>query len=160
MATASSLFSPDPWDLGKPGQIACANRRNQLLDIHSRKNFQRQRWPDAGSAEQKFKKVLFARGEKPVKRQRVFPHMRVDQKRHFSVEIAKRGESGERHGNQIPDTSHIEDDLVWPFFEQAPAQESDHRVRVLPLGRAGVNAGRTGTLFRMMRRGFVEQVDQ
>src|SRR5260370_727029 len=40
------------------------------------------------------------------------------------------------------------------------AEESEHRMQVLPRGRGGVNARKPGALFRVMRRNFVEQVNQ
>jgi len=96
--------------------------------------------------------MLFPGRRKPLKRKGVFPHMRVDQQSDFGVEIAKCGKRGERHGNQIADAADIENDLIGPFFEQTATEESDHRLKVLPLGRAGVNAGKACALFRVMRR--------
>src|SRR5258706_1281572 len=104
--------------------------------------------------------MLFPSRKKAVKRQGVFPHMRVDQQSDFSVEIAKCGKRGEWHSNQIADAADIENDLIGPFFEQTAAEESDHRMQVLPRGRGGVNARKPGALFRVMRRNFVEQVNQ
>src|SRR6267378_3751883 len=104
--------------------------------------------------------MLFPGRKKAVKRKSVFPHMRVDQQSDFGVEIAKCGKRGERHSNQIADAADIENDLIGPFFEQTAAEESDHRLKVLPLGRGGVNAGKACALFRVMRRNFVEQVNQ
>ena len=59
--------------------------------------------------------------------------MGVDEQGDFGVKFAERGESGERNGDQIADAADIEDDLVGPFFQQAAAQESNHRKKVLPL---------------------------
>src|SRR5258708_38123901 len=104
--------------------------------------------------------MLFPGRKKAVKRKGVFPDMRVDQQSDFGAEIAKCGKRGERHGNQIADAADIENDLIGPFFEQTAAEESDHRLKVLPLGRGGVSAGKACALFRVMRRNFVEQVNQ
>src|SRR5258707_10297641 len=104
--------------------------------------------------------MIYPGRKKAVKRKSVFPHMRVDQQSDFGVEIAKRGKRGERHSNQIADAADIENDLIGPFFEQTAAEKSDHRLKVLPLGRGGVNAGKVSALFRVMRRNFVEQVNQ
>src|SRR5258708_13228854 len=103
--------------------------------------------------------MLFPSRKKAVKRKSIFPHMRVDQQSDFGVEIAKRGKRGERHSNQIADAADIENDLIGPFFEQTAAEKSDHRLKVLPLGRGGVNSGKGSALFRVMRRNFVEQVN-
>jgi hypothetical protein len=73
--------------------------------------------------------------------------MRVNQQRNFGVEIAKRGKRGKWHGNQIADAADVENDLVGPFFEQTAAKESDHRLKVLPPGRGGVNAGKAAPYF-------------
>jgi hypothetical protein len=91
--------------------------------------------------------MLFPGRKKAVKRQGVFPHMRVNQQRNFGVEIAKGGKRGKWHGNQVADASDVENDLVGPFFEQAAAEESDHRIKVLLLGRDGVNAGKASPYF-------------
>ncbi len=104
--------------------------------------------------------MLFPGRKKAVKRKSVFPHMRVDQQSDFGAEIAKCGKRGERHSNQIADAADIENDLIGPFFEQTAAEESDHRFKVLPLGRGGVNAGKAYALFRVMRRNSIEQVNQ
>src|SRR5260370_33570414 len=90
--------------------------------------------------------MLFPSRKKAVKRQGVFPHMRVDQQSDFGVEIAKCGKRGERHSNQIADAADIENDLIGPFFEQTAAEESDHRLKVLPLGGGGVIAGKSYAL--------------
>src|SRR6202030_2053284 len=104
--------------------------------------------------------MLFAGGEKTVQRQGVFPHVRVDQQGNLGVEITEGGERGEGYGDEIADAADIENDLIGPFFEQASAEESDHRMKVLPLGRGGVNARWARALFRVARTDFVEQVDQ
>ena len=36
----------------------------------------------------------------------------------------------------------IENHLVGPFFEETPAEQSDHRLSVLPPESASVNAGK------------------
>jgi hypothetical protein len=104
--------------------------------------------------------MLFSRGEKAVEGQGIFSHVGVDQQGDFGVEIAECGKCRKRDCDQIADAADVENNLIGSFFEQAAAEESDHRMQVLPCGRGGVNARKAGTLFRVMRRNFVEQVNQ
>src|SRR6266478_4529484 len=59
--------------------------------------------------------------------------MRVNQKRDFSVKLAERGESGERHGDQISYAADIHHHLVGAFVGKPAAELSNHRPPVLPL---------------------------
>ena len=68
--------------------------------------------------------------------------MSVNEERDFGVEFTKRRESGKRDGNEIANATDVEDDLIGAFFEEAAAEESDHRMKVLPGERSGVNARR------------------
>src|SRR5258707_14825692 len=77
--------------------------------------------------------MLFAGGEKAIKGQRVFANVGVDEQRHFSVEFAERGVSGERHGDDVADTTDIHENLIRPFVSEPAAKLSDHRSPVLPL---------------------------
>jgi len=47
------------------------------------------------------------------------------------VEFAESGESGEGHGDEIADAANVQNDLIGPLFQEAAAQESNHRSRVL-----------------------------
>jgi hypothetical protein len=47
------------------------------------------------------------------------------------VKFAERGEGGERDRNEIADAADIENDLIGTFFEEAAAEKSDHRKKVL-----------------------------
>src|ERR1700746_1705871 len=98
--------------------------------------------------------MFFARGEETVEGQCVFAYVGVDQERHFGAEIGESSKRGKRHGNQVADSADVENNLIGSFFEQAAAEESDHRMKVLPLRRDGVNAGRGGGLIRRMRPGL------
>ena len=46
---------------------------------------------------------------------------------------------GQRHGDEITNAADIQNDLVWAFFEEAAAEESNHRLPVLPPTVAAVN---------------------
>lgn len=124
-------FAADTRNFGEAREIAGANGGNQLFDVHAGKNFQGERGADAGSAEEKFEKMLFALGEKTVEGECIFADMRVNQQGDFGVKFAKRRESGERNGDEIADTANIEYHLVGTFFEKTAAEESDHRMKVL-----------------------------
>jgi hypothetical protein len=76
--------------------------------------------------------MLFALGEKAIKGQGVLTDVSVDEESDFGVEFAESGEGRERDGNEIADPPNIEDDLIGTFFEEAAAEESDHRMPVLP----------------------------
>jgi hypothetical protein len=60
----------------------------------------------------------------------------VDKQCHFDVNLAESGESRKRDGHEIANAGNIEDYLVGTFFEEPAAQQSNHRVPVLP-GRVG-----------------------
>src|SRR5882724_9643949 len=77
--------------------------------------------------------MFFARRKKSVERQSIFADMRVNQKRDFSVKLAERGESGERHGDQISYAADIHHHLVGAFVGKPAAELSNHRPPVLPL---------------------------
>jgi hypothetical protein len=70
--------------------------------------------------------MFFTRGEKTVEGQRVFPHVGVNQERHFAVEIRESSKRGKWNGDQVADSADIENDLIGSFLEQAAAEESDH----------------------------------
>ena len=97
---------------------------------------------DAGRTEEKLEEMLFALGEKTVEGKSIFADVGVDQQRDFGVEFAESGEGGERNGDEIADTANIEDNLIGTFFEEAAAEESDHRMKVLPVRLGGVNETR------------------
>lgn len=58
--------------------------------------------------------------------------MGVDEQGDFGVEFAESSEGRERDGDEIADATNIEDDLIGAFLEEAAAEESDHRMPVLP----------------------------
>src|SRR5215472_17752599 len=76
--------------------------------------------------------MLFARGYKTVKRQRIFAHVRVNQQCDFRVQFAKRGVSRKRNLYEVANTTHINKHLVRSFFGEAPAQLPNHGTSVLP----------------------------
>jgi PAS domain S-box-containing protein len=78
--------------------------------------------------------MLFASGKKTVEGERVFANVGVDEQRDFAMELAKRGKGGKRYGDEIADAANIENDLIGTLFEQAAAEESDHRKEVLRRG--------------------------
>ena len=86
--------------------------------------------------------MFFARGKKPVERQRILAYMGMDQQGNFGAKITHGGKRGKRHCNQVADSADVENDLIGSFFEQAAAKESYHRMKVLPLRLGGVNAGK------------------
>jgi len=114
------------------GEITAANGGHEFFNIHARENFEGERGADTGSAEQELEEMLFAGGEKAVEGESVFADVRVDEQRDFGVEFAKSSEGGKRHGNEIADAADVEDNLIGPLFQEAAAQESNHRSRVLP----------------------------
>jgi hypothetical protein len=57
--------------------------------------------------------------------------MRVNEKSDFSVEFTEGGKGGKRNGNEIANAGDIENNLIGTFFEEAAAEESDHRMKVL-----------------------------
>jgi len=77
--------------------------------------------------------MFFAGGEKAIEGQRVFANVGVDEQRHFSVEFAECGVRGERNGDDVADTSDIDENLIRPFVSEPAAKLSDHRSPVLPL---------------------------
>ena len=70
-------------------EVAFADGGDQILEAHARENFQRERGAHAGSGNQQLEAVLFARGQKSVKRKLVLAHVRVDQQRGFLVQRAE-----------------------------------------------------------------------
>jgi len=76
--------------------------------------------------------MFFPRGEKAVEGKRVLAHMRVDQHGDFGVEIAERGKRGEKARLRDSQPGDVENNLDWSFFQQAAAEQSDHRMQVLP----------------------------
>jgi len=86
--------------------------------------------------------MLFAGGEKAVECQGIFADMRVDEKSDFGVEFTEGGKGGKRNGDEIANTGDIENDLIGTFFEQAAAEESDHRMKYCCVGRKCQREGR------------------
>src|SRR2546427_5641420 len=77
--------------------------------------------------------MLFARGNKAIEREGVFPHMGVNQEGDFGVQLAQRGVSRERHLHEIADTAHVHEHLIRSFSGEASAKLANHRSPVLPL---------------------------
>ena len=124
-------LAADAGDFREAGEITAANGRHEFFDVHARENFEGERGADTGSAEEQLEEMLFAGGEKAVEGEGIFADVRVDEQCDFGVEFAESGESGKRHGNEIADAADIQDDLIGPLFQEAAAQESNHRSRVL-----------------------------
>ncbi len=76
--------------------------------------------------------MFFARGHKPVKRQRIFAHMGVNEKDDFGVQLAKRGVGRKRHLHEVADAAHVHEHLIRSFFREASAKLANHRSPVLP----------------------------
>jgi len=76
--------------------------------------------------------MFFALGEKAVEREGILADVSVDEQSDFGVKLTHGGEGGERDGDEIADAADIEDDLIGALFEEAAAEESDHRMKVLP----------------------------
>jgi hypothetical protein len=53
------------------------------------------------------------------------------------MKFAKSGKGGKRHSHEVANTTDIENDLIGTLIEEAAAEESDHRMKVLlVLGRS------------------------
>jgi hypothetical protein len=52
--------------------------------------------------------MLFARGEKTVEGESVFAHVGVDEESDFGVQLAERGEGGERDLHKVADAADID----------------------------------------------------
>src|ERR1700732_3209297 len=76
--------------------------------------------------------MLFARGQKPIQRQRIFAHMRVDQQRNFRMEFPERGVGREGHLHDVPNAAHIHEHLVRSLIGEVSAKLANHRSPVLP----------------------------
>ena len=79
-------------------------------------------------------RVFFARRKKAVQSEGILANVRVDEKRDFRVNVSQCRIGGQRDGYQIADATNIENDLIGPFFQQASAEESNHRLPVLLCG--------------------------
>src|SRR5712692_11831305 len=77
--------------------------------------------------------MLFARGNKAIEREGVFPHMGVNQEGDFGVQLAQRGVSRERHLHEIADTAYVHEHLIRSFSGEESAKLANHRSPVLPL---------------------------
>ena len=95
---ALGRFASHTGNAGEAHEIARSDRGQQLFDVHSRKNLERQRRPDSGSGDQQLEELLFARGQKAVQGDGVFAQVGMDQERDVRAEIAegvpKKVESG------------------------------------------------------------------
>jgi hypothetical protein len=60
------------------------------------------------------------------------------------MEFAKSGECGKRNGHEVANTADIENDLIGTLIEKAAAEQSDHRMKVLPCCSDVSTHGRTG----------------
>src|SRR6267378_5411136 len=77
--------------------------------------------------------MFFPRRNKPVERQRIFPHVCVNQEGHFGVQLAERGIRRERHLHDVAYAAHVHEHLVRSFFGKPSAELANHRSPVLPL---------------------------
>src|SRR5215468_12102377 len=75
--------------------------------------------------------MLLTRGKETVERQCIFADMRVDQQSDLRMEFAKSGKCGKRNGHEVANTADIENDLIGTLIEEAAAEQSDHRMKVL-----------------------------
>src|SRR5215469_12432070 len=81
--------------------------------------------------------MLLTRGKETVERQCIFADMRVDQQSDLRMEFAKSGKCGKRNGHEVANTADIENNLIGTLIEEAAAEQSDHRMKVLlVLGRS------------------------
>jgi hypothetical protein len=128
---ALGSFAADAGNFREACEVAGADGRDEFFDVHPGKNFKGKCRADTGSAEKKLEEVLFAGGEETVKSEGVFADVGVDEESDFGVEFSEGGESGEWNGNEVADTSDVENHLVGTFFEEATAEKSDHRLKVL-----------------------------
>jgi hypothetical protein len=76
--------------------------------------------------------MFFALREKAIKSKSVFANVSVDEQSDFAVEFTESRKCGKRDGNKVADTTDVEDDLIRTFFEEAAAEKSNHRRKVLP----------------------------
>src|SRR6202167_779191 len=82
--------------------------------------------------------------------------MRVDVELNGLAPLGKRGERGNRNGDFVADTMHVQDNQVRMFFENRAAQMSNHGRRESRNQNTGVGTRRPGVSMR--RSFFVEQV--
>jgi len=125
-------FAADSWDAREAGDIAGADRGDEFVHVHAGKNFESEGRANAGSAEEQFKKMLFAGGEKSIERESVFADMGVNEQRDFRVEISERGVSGKRDSDEIAHPAYVHEHLVGPFVGKRSAELADHALKVLP----------------------------
>jgi len=137
-------LAADAGDFREAGEIASANGGHEFFDVHAGENFEGEAGADTGSAKEQLEEMLFAGREKAVEGEGIFADVRVDEQRDFGVEFAECSESGKGHGNEIADAADIHDDLIGPLFQEAAAQESNHRSRVLPRRRRLSTRGPSG----------------
>ena len=139
-------------DFREARKISTADGRDKFLDVHAREDFKGEGRTDARSAEEKLEEMLFALRKEAVEGERVFADVSMDEQGDFGVEFAESGKGGKWNGDEVADASDIEDDLIGTFFEEAAAEESDHRLPVLLVRLGGVNETRDGGWRRAARR--------
>jgi hypothetical protein len=123
-------FATDTGNFRETCEIAATNGGHEFLDVHARENFEGEGGANTGSAEEQFEEMLFAGGEKAIEGEGILANVGVDEQRDFGVEFTESGEGGKGHGDEIADAADIQDDLIGPLFQEATAQESNHRSRV------------------------------
>jgi len=124
-------FAANAGNFREAREITAADCRHEFFHIHAGENFEGEGGADAGSAEEQLEEMFFAGGEEAIEREGIFTDVSMDEQSNFGVEFAKSGEGGKRHGDEIADAADVEDNLIGPLFEEAAAQESNHRNRVL-----------------------------
>jgi hypothetical protein len=115
-------LAADAGNFRKAREITAANGRHEFFHIHAREDLEGECGADTGGAEEQLEEMFFAGGKKTIERKRVFSDVSMDEQSNFGVEFAKCGEGGKRHGNEIADTSDVEDNLIGPLFQEAAAQ--------------------------------------
>jgi len=71
--------------------------------------------------------MFFARGEKAIKREGVLANVRMDQQSDFGMQLAKRGEGGERNLHKVADAAYIDEDLIRALIGETSAKLANHR---------------------------------
>src|SRR5260370_42182356 len=95
--------------------------------------------------------MFFAGGEKTVEREGVFAHVGVNQQRDVGVQIAERGEGGERDLYEVADAAYIDEDLIRALVGEKSAKLANHRRRVFS-SAAGVSTQGADRLLPSQRK--------
>jgi hypothetical protein len=105
-----------------------SDEHHKVRHLQSGEDGNAQLWTDSRYADEPLEDCFLFAASKPEEHNGVLADMRMDAQFHAAADIGQYGECRDGDQHVIPDSPHVDDDLVWMLLEQRASKVRDHKL--------------------------------